>query len=583
MSQTNMPPVTKSSPMPARTWRTIWADSRSYRARLLRAFFVCFCAGFTFAIFGPIDLYLRNSSYLGFSLPDLLPLIGLGMLGILVMSLLLSLVRGKVFDCALTCVFALAVAGYMQGNFLNLPLGTLDGNQVRWNTYTTHAFVNLFCWIALCAIPFIVYYFSRAVWDKLLRFVSILLVGMQAVALIVSLSTTTLPKRDTVYLTQENQFNLSTGNNVIVFILDMFDNKYADAILQDDPHYLDSLAGFTRYDNAAAVFGRTFPSVTYMLTGKKPDYTAPPAEYFREAYRTGTFLPTLKALGASVDLHIISAPAATGPADNLIGQVDNLGIYAITVDHLRLMKRMLQLSAYRYCPHALKASLFLHTNDFSGIVRAAGDLPNTSYVDDPYFFSLLRASGLTVQRSEPNFTLFHLHGPHGPYTMNEFGESVPEHDSPTTQAKGSLYILYHYIDQMKKVGAFDRSTIIVTADHGFYYTQRLLPTSTTPILFVKPVGVSDAEPLRTSHAPVSHEDLQATVIDAMGGDYAPFGRRFQDIGENENRERTFYNATPSAKGHIREEVVNVYKITGDAMRFENWTPQEPLPIAYPYY
>ena len=102
-------------------------------------------------------------------------------------------------------------------------------------------------------------------------------------------------------------------------------------------------------------------------------------------------------------------------------------------------------------------------------------------------------------------------------------------------AKGVLKIAATYIDEMKKNGAYDNATIVLIADHGFYLNGVL----TNPLVMVKQPNTD--QPFTVSQAPVSHFDLHATIMSALGlNTDGKYGRSMFEIQEGEERERVFY-------------------------------------------
>ena len=86
---------------------------------------------------------------------------------------------------------------------------------------------------------------------------------------------------------------------------------------------------------------------------------------------------------------------------------------------------------------------------------------------------------------------------------------------------------------------------------------------------VKPSGVGEGE-LKISAAPITQEDLHATVLVSEGIDNTlGYGRPIFDIAEDEERERRYvFQRMITEDGTI--EIVE-YKIVGAASDFENWT------------
>jgi len=65
------------------------------------------------------------------------------------------------------------------------------------------------------------------------------------------------------------------------------------------------------------------------------------------------------------------------------------------------------------------------------------------------------------------FAYIHLHGSHTPYVMNEKAEpAAPGTSSAIIQTKGCFHIVYEYLDQLKQLGMYENSTIIIFGDHG---------------------------------------------------------------------------------------------------------------------
>ena len=84
----------------------------------------------------------------------------------------------------------------------------------------------------------------------------------------------------------------------------------------------------------------------------------------------------------------------------------------------------------------------------------------------------------------------------------------------------------------------------------------------------------DALPIKVDEKPVSHLDLQATVLDAMGLDYSEYSSRSQWAGYSmfgpidENRKR--YYLTTDSKPDLTEVQFREYLIDGNALDWDNW-------------
>lgn len=144
--------------------------------------------------------------------------------------------------------------------------------------------------------------------------------------------------------------------------------------------------------------------------------------------------------------------------------------------------------------------------------------------------------------------------------------------------KGDIKIIREYLEQLKTLGVYDNTTIIITADHGHvkYNTVLEMKVAGGCIMLVKPAGADSSKPIVTSLAPVSHADLFATAIKGLGGDATKYGKAIYEIPENEKRDRYYYYTalytTTDGEVVLREYLIDgpadklsSYKLTGN-----NW-------------
>lgn len=126
---------------------------------------------------------------------------------------------------------------------------------------------------------------------------------------------------------------------------------------------------------------------------------------------------------------------------------------------------------------------------------------------------------------EARTALFYIHteGTHAPIRYDEFGNRLwSDKDHYRGLCGETHYILKSvaaYLDDLKRLGVYDNSMIIVTADHGCCFdTPQLpklknIPTRAVPMLWIKPIG--------------SHGDLQTTEVATSHAKIAGLVRRAQ--------------------------------------------------------
>ena len=536
----------------------LWHDKRNWKQRLFNALPVSFAVAYTFCLFQPLEVFIKNNSFLPFGIKTLTPSLIFLALGVFVgLGAVLTLLRGKIHNAFVSLSVGFLICGYLQCNLLNIDHGTLDGSNVSWHDYRVKTVLNLILWVVLILLPFLTHYLFPKIWKYAARAISALLVVAQTVALIVMLATSDslYDNSQNGYLKREGIYDVSENNNVVVFLLDRFDNKYADAILEAEPELETELGGFTFYENFVGSYSRTYPSVAYLLTGVKTDYSVKPREYLENAFTTSSFLSALREGGVEARVYT-DVPYTIGNAEWLIGTVENAAPPMELPPKGRILSAMMILSSYRWTPEALKPYFHYYTNDYFTYVY---DDPNAKYdvysSDDVRFRADLVSQGLTVRDNAKTYLFYHLSGSHEPYYMDAAGNRAEfptdkegKREGLLQQTRGDVGTLLLYIEQLKAKGLYDKTTIIVTADHGrtgtitdlehAYEIENVLTGEPdtgerVPVLMIKPAGADPTVPLARSQKQLSHENLCPTILEALGLDHSAVGRSVNDVGENE--------------------------------------------------
>ena len=128
-------------------------------------------------------------------------------------------------------------------------------------------------------------------------------------------------------------------------------------------------------------------------------------------------------------------------------------------------------------------------------------------------------------------------------------------------------MIFAYLDEMRRLGVYEDSTIIITGDHPSARDDGEIPTQPRlTSLFVKPAGRSE-EPLEYSHAQVSQENLIATIVKSAGiRTTHDYGKSYFDIGEDETPTR-HHKFELYDDGDTR--IVD-FAVTGKGSDFSNW-------------
>lgn len=568
-------------------WRELTLDKRPASLRLSVALLVSFAFAFTFTLFGPYELYIQSERYLTFPFSDFalpMALVALGVFALL--FAILSLLRGKLYNYAVSVVFAITITGYIQRNFLNIDHGALDGHAIEWTKFALQGVLNFVFWCLMLAAVLALLYFSRKGWTNTVRALSVFLIVVQTVAL-VSMFITDPPKKkpDDVISSDADIYNVTTGKNVIFFLLDRFDNVYADAVMDSNPQWEEDLKGFTYYHNFTGSYTRTMPSVTYLLTGVKCDYMIPYNDYFKEAWSSSKFLVDIRDAGYKRRIYTDQSYAVGDPG-NLLGLADNFIENKQTTNRGKMLRYMLSLSAYVYSPELFKPYFVVYTGDLASVSTAERDDLSVYKVNDPAFWNGYRDEGLTVEDGAGMFTFYHLSGPHEPYLLDENGYKMDksyEIKDLYRQTTGDMNMIFAYIAELKEKGLYDNTTIIISADHGRTGTMTALDDVRCLALFIKPAGADGTQPMKISQKQICQDNLRASIISYFGLDASAYGRTIESIGEDEDVTRYFYMQGSDEERRHRDVEIVTYEIKGDANKFENWKEVGRDPIRYPYY
>ena len=200
------------------------------------------------------------------------------------------------------------------------------------------------------------------------------------------------------------------------------------------------------------------------------------------------------------------------------------------------------------------------------------DLDNNAYIlDDVSYFESLKNQGLRINDSSESgtFRIIHLEGAHQPYIMDENGNRASS--TLEQQCLGSLRIVSEYLAQLKRLGVYDNTTFILTADHGFWGLEPDISAATTPILLVKPAKSTEDSYL-TSEVPTGHLDIPATIIESAGGDYStPDGMPVWDVTQTERPRLYQATSAEEVNGKLEWTTAREWVIAGSARDFENWS------------
>lgn len=525
------------------------------------SFTVSFLLGFMTLIFGPAEIFFANVSEFEFLYEEFAGYMALIFVVMLVMAtIFLSLLPEKFYRIVLSVPFAVSVAGYIQIMFLNKNLDLLGLNPDGYHI-SLRGVQNLLIWLVILIGVVVLAVMKKQLWKKVVLYLSLLLIGMQTVALVSLL--VTAPKdayerpKQADHLSGKDQYTVSSEKNIIVFVLDYFSSLYLQQMLAVYPDGANCLHDFTYYNNADCTYFGTFPSMEHMLTGCEVDTTVPLSEWCQNSWNndlTVDFYQEMRDNNYKINLYtgedvnvLCVGSGCEIMRDRISNITDEAGIEKINT---RLLIRTLcKMSAYRMLPELLKAPFYTNVSEYSEVVKSVEWIPHTN----GDFYEKLKQSGLQADSSANYFIIQHLLGTHE-FNTDEYG-NYQEKTSVEQTARGCMTIMEAYLNELKRLGVYDDATIIITADHGGDGKEEL-----QVIYFIKQPGEThDASPI--TNAPIAHCDILPTVAQMAGIDHTKYGKSVLDFKQDEKRERTMW--VRERDPNYSEMVYYGYTYTGD--------------------
>lgn len=551
----------------------------NFKERLLIAFLSVFSFVFVTLIFGPIDIFANNMNEMTFSFIDFFSIIAAVSVGLTAaLSLYYSAIRSTLFNVLTAVTFAIPVGGCLQLIIFGTT-GEITGDMVT-SDLKRKIIVSVF-WVAVIAALVVASVVGKKKWKQISIFLAVLMLGMNGASLVTDFVTHDVTQsRGAKYeyvMTTDNILSLSDEENVVVLLVDRLDNVFVDRIFFEYPAFkekiVNTLEGFTYYTDSTSLYGRTFPSVPYMITQEEYTGEKSPEDYLNTAYKQSRFLKDLKNNGYGLNIYIKDYYTYTDGAA-LLGVADNVAkTTGYTAKKLDVSSYLTCLSLARYMPQSLEALSYMFTNNAFGAlaVRVECGEHESYYADDAALYARLCENGLSVNEDMgKNYTFLHLEGAHAPYDLTADCKASKKETDPCQQSMGSLTFVMEYLNRMKEIGVYDNSTVIIVADHGYPVNDLSdkMEEGVTCALFIKPRN-SDRQPMKYSSAQVSHTNLFAAVVqDANIETDNDYGVSVFDIPEGVQtvrRYEKFVYANSTCALNLSE-----YEIKGDASKFENW-------------
>lgn len=473
-------------------------------------FFVCFM----FCVFAPFEIYLASKNDFFFEGYEMISFFALcfGALfcGLSIINFFCMLISSKTHNFFFGLILSLGVAFYIQGNYIIVDYGVLDGNVINWNDYRVEGIVSHGVFILLLIIGLLLLKKLEIIkYMKLGSGMALCIILVQCVTLLtLLLQVGGLGKEEVYVSTTENEFTYSDQGNMIVLLLDTFDAQVMNELLQsEEAEYCQNiLADFTYFPNTTTKYSNTYFSVPQILSGVEVEEDMTYDALIEKAYDTSENSFYKKLEDMKWDCRMYSdtqMPDATGEI-----VFDNINKHTLSVSsHRRLGEYMVKLIGFRYMPQCLKKYFWFYSDDMKDMIDIESDTEDIFYWGNTEFYEGI--DSITTENEAGVFAFYHLEGTHLPfYTTRDLVRTKTE-VGINEEGLAMMNMLDKFCLKLKDLGIYDNSIIVVMADHGHYeYHQN-------PVFMVK--GVGESHEFVQSDVCFTYENMQQTWYNLLNG------------------------------------------------------------------
>lgn len=318
-------------------------------------------------------------------------------------------------------------------------------------------------------------------------------------------------------------FKFSSERNVLVFILDSMPGNVSTEMMKSEPDFAAKFPGFVAYTNNVGMHDCTKRGLPGLMTGRYFDpRTSSKAEYPMSIYGAESFLLPYVAAGAEVyfvpDFLPYGYTNAKIEKRVKVSGKQKHGWAAV----LRRSKEVPYLSlfditVFRVAPYVAKAP-FLYAK-IRHDPMFGQDESNFWY--EHAMYPRLAAAPFTPAKTV--LGVFHTRGAHPPLLFDPDGRRLPPDkvwnlDETLRQlVRNPLHNLAKLMDAIREKGVYDKSLIVVVADHGVGIAPAAPGhhPSESAVLWVKPEGARG--PFAFSGTPTGYSKVSVLMKSAATG------------------------------------------------------------------
>ncbi len=442
---------------------------------------------------------------------------------------------------------------YIQGNFVLINYGELNGKSIDWSKYTINGIIsNILFWIF--PVVGIVLIIKKKNIKKIIGYISAFIFLIQLVTLGALLIQKDHYRNVEEYVsTTKNEFSFSKNENVIILLLDTFDSKFLEHMLEENPdQYKTILEDFTYFPDTVGNYSATDLAVPQMLTGEAFYHDVSYDEYINDAFYQSNLLNTFRDKGWNNYIYTIEPLPQSGTVDSII----NLEKKVLTVSsHKRLLIYMYKYVGFRYAPQMFKQAFWFYSDDMAGLKDIKSSTEQIFDWSNFIFYDGI--NDIKAEQENNVFSFCHLEGAHSPFTITKDFTIEGRETSAEEESRAMMLLVDKFLRKLKETDIYNNSAIVIMADHGFYGINQ------NPLFLVK--GMQESHEMQCSDKSLSlYMDFGITLNNLSNGEEA-LDAVVDRIGED----RIFYrfdSASLQSQNDIKQIIE--FKTNGKAFDYD---------------
>ncbi|MBR1853539.1 MAG: sulfatase-like hydrolase/transferase [Lachnospiraceae bacterium] len=416
----------------------------------------------------------------------------------------------------------LFVALYIQGNFMTNDLPVISGGAVDWSAYGKQIIHSYILWIVCIVAGILASHLlhQKKIQGRAFRYIGVIgLIFFGLTAFLLGIQNKGFAKNAVQVSTTKDLWDYSGEENFVIFVVDSVDSDVEERVLREYPKFEETFRDFTDYTNVLSAYPYTQWALPFIVSGNWYEYDQDFEEYIGECYTQNALVDRLKNEGYKLDLYTNESPYRSHDMSmygNILTETGKLK------SNIAFCKLWLRLVGFKYAPYSLKRYSQIFDWEFDQIGENTTDYPMILF----YESNIRLYEDICNEEVDKNlvaekcFKVIHVEGAHLPMWYHEdlsFNYGVPTTYYENVVACNTL--VKAYIDELKRLGVYDNTILVITADHGFneeegdvYYGRQ------HPFLFVKGLNENHDAMIRND-APVSHEDfgdMYQNLLDGCG-------------------------------------------------------------------